>query len=168
MRFFSALLLAFALSLSPASAHLRLIAYATAPTSDATLATPTAIALNQSIAIAANDVLWVRCYFVSTSALAANGIRYAVTGPASPTAVSFNLTTWSTTTTKLLERYSAANFSFVSTATTSILTERQVNVLELLVRNGANAGTIGFTLNPSTNNQVTVEIGSVCEYTYER
>lgn len=164
-RFASLVLSALLLVAAPARAHLWHVVYATAQTSDSNSATPTAIA-GLSFSIAASTNVLAHCYIVSTSADATTGIRYAVTGPSSPTAVTLTVETW-TTTAKLAERYSAANFSFTSAATSSIVTERQINEVTLMVRNGSNAGTIALTINPEANTQVTAEIGSWCEYRYQ-
>src|SRR5262245_39325085 len=108
-RFVFALLLAL-LTATPSSAHLWHVVFSDAQTSDSASATPTAID-GLTFPIAASQVALARCHFVSTSSNAGTGIRYAVTGPSSPTAVTITLETWRQNTTDpstaiLLERYS--------------------------------------------------------------
>ncbi len=106
-----------------------------------------------------------RCVIVSTSALNTTGIRYSVTVPAGATQLAVRVSTMQSAITALTESFSTS--AFVSTSATSIITVPQLNQIDIVLRNGATAGTVQLTIDPSAATAVTAEIGSYCMFSGE-
>ena len=128
---------------------------------DNTLANATNIT-GLSWAVSAATNYRARCYMVTDAAAATTGVRVGVTGPASPTQL-----TW--TRDSCASAVAARHASFTSyTAdgtTASAGTTRCVDVVDFILLNGVNAGTIQWTLGTEIDtSQVAVRIGSWCEY----
>lgn len=164
-----ALLLALALSSAafgqgrwgeaPAGLHSEVVA--TAQTTDSTITSPTNIA-GLAIPVAANTQYFIECGLLALSTSISTAIRYGVTGPAAPTMVGIMVVTADTTVSVDSESFNA--FGFVSAQNASLSTHH-VNRISILLRNGANAGTVQITIDSEVAaSLVTSEIGSFCEY----
>ena len=164
MRFFSALLLALALSLSPASAHLRFQVFVTGAAVTTTSATAVNVTGLAMPAISGVD-MWFRCKLPVTSSLVTSRVRFDLSGPAS-TAFRMAIESYGATTT--IKEFDIVTAVSTLSAVGNTPTTVTVTTLEGVLRPSA-AGTYQVRLASETAGQTsTVEIGSVCEYSYER
>lgn len=166
LRFITALLLALALA-TPASAHLRFQVFVTGSAvsdNDNSPASPSNITGLAWPAIANVPVLF-RCKIITTATGAGQSVRFDITGPA-VTAVTFQLERASTGPGN--REYDTVTALSTLTAVGTSLATASVATLEGVLRPSAD-GTFQVRIEPEVDaNAVTAEIGSVCEYSYER
>lgn len=165
LRFVSLAFFALALSLAPASAHLRFQVYVTgSPVSDNdnSPASPSAVTGLAWPAISGVPV-WFRCKIITTAAGAGQSARFDITGPA-VAAATFQLERAATATTREFDTVTALS---TLTAVGTSLATASVATLEGVLRPSA-AGTFQVRIEPEIDTSaVTAEVGSVCEYSYE-
>jgi len=113
------------------------------------------------LAVAASTRYLIRCQLVTSSAAATTGVQLALTGPASPTALTWMRRSCAAATTIRNNQSNAYNND---AATASAGATRCIEEVHITLRNGANAGNVGFTLQSEiAASNTTVHIGSMCE-----
>lgn len=128
---------------------------------DSTLATDTNLT-GLLMAVSASTNYRMKCRLVTDAAAATTGVRVGITGPASPTQL-----TWSRTScaSAAASAFASLNTYAVDARTASAGTTRCVEELNLILRNGLNAGTVQLTVNTEIDTSaVGVRIGSYCEW----
>lgn len=136
---------------------------AASDTTDNTSATATNIA-NLSWAIGASVKQRGRCYLVVDSAVATTGIIIGVTGPATPTQISWTHISCASASTQIYASLNAFANDTVGGAN-SAGTTRCVDQINFVFFNSTNAGTVQWQVNTEVNtSQVAVRAGSWCEY----
>jgi hypothetical protein len=109
----------------------------------------------------ANKTYWIRAVLPSTSGATTTGVRYGLTGPGSPTAVSYS-TTMPTLAAGSPHSASATAFAAWCDATTGPGTTRTPIILEGIIRNGANSSAVQVLVRSEiANSWVTNFTGSV-------
>ena len=111
---------------------------------------------------AANTGYRVRCNLVTSAAAATTGVQVGLTGPASPTELSWSRGSCASTTALT---FASVNAYSADARTASAGTTRCVETVDMVLRNGVNAGAVQFTVNTEIDTStVTVFIGSWCEW----
>ncbi len=122
--------------------------------------TPTAVT-GLTLAVAASTNYVVRCQLVTSAAAATTGVQLTLTGPASPTALTWTRRSCSSTT--AIRAFQSNSYN-ADAATASAGTTRCIDEVLVTLRNGSNAGTLGFNLaSEVAASAATVHIGSWCE-----
>lgn len=117
-------------------------------------------------ALEANRNYLARCRLVVGSAAATTGLQLQVTGPASPTQVTIERISHDATPDRWVSLIANA-FHTGSTDDGAIsnCTGRCVDTLDLVIKNGANAGMVAFAIESEVNaSSVTLYSGSSCEW----
>jgi hypothetical protein len=119
-----------------------------------------------SWSIAANAQQVVRCALNQFNSNAGSAIRYNVTGPASPTRVQlkFRVPTTSATAEVITSAWAFSATAQSTSVTTSVyITNPLMTHIDMIIENGANAGTVQIQGAGSAAQSSTVYIGSYCE-----
>lgn len=166
MRFLVLLLLTFATGAAPSHAHLRyqvFVSGSAVSDNDNTPASPSNITGLSWAAYTDVPVLF-RCKIITTAAGAGQSVRFDITGPA-VTAVTIQLERAATASTREFDTVTALS---ALTAVGTSLATASVATLEGVLRPSAD-GTFQVRIEPEVDaNAVTAEVGSICEYSYER
>lgn len=124
-----------------------------------TTTTPTTVP-TLSFPVAANTQYAVECFLSVSAAATTTGVQITVTGPASPTAVT--ITRDYSTTATAAGRLSLSALGALN-ATASAGTAASIDMITMILRNGANAGTLGLQLDSEVAaSAVTIRQGSHC------
>lgn len=122
--------------------------------------TPTAVP-TLLVPVAASTNYVMRCQLVTSAAAATTGVQLALTGPASPTELTWTRASCASAVTTRDNQSNAYN---VDAATASAGTTRCIELVSIILRNGVTAGNVGFTLQSEIAASVTtVHVGSWCE-----
>ena len=121
--------------------------------------------LNFTAGVSTNYI--VRCHLVVGTADVTSGVQMQYTGPASPTQVTIERVAHENSP----DRWDSAIANAFQTGSTDDAigagcTGRCIDTVEMVIKNGANSGTVGIGIQAETNGQsATVYSGSYCERT---
>lgn len=132
-----------------------------ADTSNSTV-TPSTVA-DLVFPVAASAAYNIECNLVTSAAATTTGVQIAITGPASPTQLTWTRRSCASTTTIRQNQSVAYN---VDAATASAGTARCVEKISIVLINGVNAGNVGLTLQSEiATSNTTVFSKSFCQLT---
>jgi len=116
-----------------------------------------------AVPVDANTRYLIRCYFTTVSAATTTGIQMTVNGPSSPTQVSLRRQSCSSATAMIVTQKNV--FASEDVRTGSAGTTRCMESIDIDLQNGANAGSVTFSVDTETSaSAVTVYEGAYCEY----
>jgi len=120
-----------------------------------------------SIAVSASTNYTIMCNILTSTAVGTTGLQLQVTGPTSPTEITITRQYHNNSTTTYTP-LTATAFNTASTddaAAGSCAAQRCLNPVMIVLRNGANGGTVAFAVQSEVSaSNVTLHRGSYCDY----